>query len=131
MGYNVATTIIECNEVQIYDYEVKVVMEEVDEIDERGKPTGNKTHPKPPYSKMTLRNKLQRIRFDNDQIFHTAIMICKGPETGISNIVVAYDPNDPLYKEKYEFAKRTVANIACFMYHWLEQRGYCKSTRGL
>jgi len=56
-------------------------------------------------------------------------MVCKGPETGISGIVVAYDPNTALYREKYEFAKRTVANLACFMHHWLAQCGYCESTR--
>ena len=129
MGYNVATTIIECNEVQMYDYEVKVVMEEVDEIDETGQPTGNKTRPKPPYSKTTLRNELQRIRFDNDQIFHTAIMICKGPESGLSNVVVTYDTHDPLYKEKFKFAQHTINNLACFMFHWLQKCGYSASTR--
>ena len=129
MGYNVATTIIECNEVQIYDYEVKVVMEEVDELDRNGNPTGLKRRPKPPYSKTTLRKELQRIRFNDDQIFHTAIMVCKGPETGISNVVVTYDTHDPLYKEKYNFAQHTINNLACFMYHWLQKCGYSSGTR--
>jgi hypothetical protein len=121
MGYNIATTIVECGEVQLYDYEVKVKMKPVTA------PTGEVLYPKPPYAKTTLRKELQRIRFNNDQIFHTAVMTCRGPETGISGIVVAYDPHDPLYRDKYEFAKRTVANLACFMHHWLLQCGYCES----
>jgi hypothetical protein len=56
-------------------------------------------------------------------------MVCKGPETGFSGIVVPYDPHDQMYREKYDFAKRTVANLACFMHHWLLQCGYCDSTR--
>jgi hypothetical protein len=129
MGYNVATTIIECNEVQIYDYEVRVTMEEVDETDEEGNPTGHKTRPKPPYSRTTLRKELQRIRFNDDQIFHTAILVCKGPEAGISNVVVTYDTQDPLYKEKFKFAQNTINNLACFMFHWLQKCGYSTSTR--
>ncbi len=31
MGYNLKTTILECSEVQLYDYEVKVAMEEIEE----------------------------------------------------------------------------------------------------
>jgi len=123
MGYNVATTIIERNEVQIYDYEVKVVMEDVEETDEEGNPTGHRTRPKPPYSKTTLRNELHRIRIDGDQIFHTAIMVCKGPESGISNVVITYDTQDPLYKEKFKFAQHTINNLACFMFHWLKRCG--------
>ena len=122
MGYNIATTIVECGEVQLYDYEVKVKMEPLET------PSGI-LRPKPPYAKTTLRKELQRIWFNNDQIFHTAVMVCRGPDTGISGIVVAYDPHDPLYREKYEFAKRTVANLACFMHHWFLQCGYCDSTR--
>jgi hypothetical protein len=122
MGYNIATTIVECGEVQLYDYEVKVKMETIETH-------SGPVRPKPPYAKTTLRKELQRIRFNDSQIFHTAVMVCRGPETGISGIVVAYDPHDPLYREKYEFAKRTVANLACFMHHWLIQCGYCESTR--
>ena len=29
MGYNIAMTVLECSEVQLYDYEVKVKMEQV------------------------------------------------------------------------------------------------------
>ena len=129
MGYNVATTIIDCNEVQLYDYEVKVTMEEVEVLDDKGNPTGQTTRPKPPYSRTTLRKELQRIRFNNDQIFHTAIMVCKGPETGTSNVVVTYDTQDPLYKEKFKFAQNTINNLACFMFHWLQKCGYSTSTR--
>jgi hypothetical protein len=129
MGYNVATTIIDCAEVQLYDYEVKVRMEPVEELDESGKGTGKTIIPKPPYARTTLRKELQRIRFNGDQIFHTAVMIGKGPETGMSSIVVAYDTDDPAYREKYDFAKKTASNLSCFMYHWLKQCGYSESTR--
>lgn len=123
MGYNIATTVLEYSKVQLFDYEVKVKMEAVQ------LPSGELTRLKPPYVCTTLRKELQRIRFNDDQIFHTAVMVCKGPETGISVIVVTYDPNDTLYHEKYEFTKRTVASLACFMHHWMIQCGYCDSTR--
>lgn len=42
---------LECNDVQLYDYDVKVAMAETDELDEDGTPTGRKTKPKPPYKK--------------------------------------------------------------------------------
>lgn len=32
MGYNLTTTILEFNEVQLYDYKVKVAMEEIKEV---------------------------------------------------------------------------------------------------
>ncbi len=127
MGYNLKTTILECSEVQLYDYEVKVAMEEVEETS----PTGSlrKIKPKPPYAKTTLRKELQRIRVNGEQVFHTAVMTCKGPETGMSRIVISDDPSDPLRTQKYDFAKRTVANLACFMHHWLISCGYNASTR--
>jgi hypothetical protein len=129
MGYNIATTILECNEVQLFDYDVKVKMEPIEVLTAEGTPTGRFQTPRPPYARTNIRKELQRIRLNGEQIFHTAIMICKGPETGFSGIVVPYDPHDPQYREKYEFAKRTVASLACFMHHWLKQRGYCASTR--
>ena len=110
-------------------YEVKVKMAPVPLLDTEGKPTGKEEHPRPPYARTTIRKELQQLRVNGEQIFHTAVMVCKGPETGISGIVISYDPNTKMYKEKYEFAKRTVANLACFMHHWLRQKGYCDSTR--
>jgi hypothetical protein len=86
MGYNIATTVLECSEVQLFDYEVKVKMEPIQ------LPSAEVTRPKPPYARTTIRKELQRIRFNGDQIFHTAVMVCKGPETGISGIIVTYDP---------------------------------------
>lgn len=129
MGYNLATTIVECCDVQLYDYEVKVRMEEVEVLDENGSGTGTFITPKPPYARTTIRKELQRIRFNDCQIFHTAVMICQGPETGMSSVVVAYDPNGDLHKEKYEFARRTISSLSCFMFHWLKQCGYSESTR--
>jgi hypothetical protein len=129
MGYNIATTIIECSEVQLFDYEVKVRMESVEILDKEGVGTGQYETPKAPYARTTIRKEIQRIRFNGDQIFHTAVMIGRGPETGMSSIVVAYDTRDPLYRQKYEFARRTVANLSCFMFHWLKDCGYSESTR--
>jgi hypothetical protein len=39
MGYNLATIIIECSEVQLYDFEVKVKMAEHDVLSHDGTPT--------------------------------------------------------------------------------------------
>ena len=105
MGYNIATTIVECCEVQLYDYKVRVRMEPIEVLDEAGTGTGHHETPKLPYACTTIRKELQRIRFNDDQIFHTAVMIGKGHETGMSSVVVSYDPNDLLYREKYEFAR--------------------------
>ena len=128
MGCNIGTTVIECSEVQLYDYEVKVRMALVPSLHADGAPNGNMEQPCPLIARTAIRRELQRIWFNGDQLFHTAVMVCKGPEMGISGAVVSYDTNDPLYQEKYKFAKRTVANLACFMHHWLRQYGYCEST---
>jgi hypothetical protein len=81
-------------------------MEQVEILDESGAGTGMFDTPRPPYARTTLRRELQRIRINDEQVFHTAVMIGKGPETGLSSVVVAYDPHDPLYKAKYEFARK-------------------------
>ncbi len=127
MGYNIATTILECNEVQLFDYDVKVAMETVSEKASDG--TTTLTTPKPPYAKTNLRKELQRIRFNGEQLFHTAVMTCTGPDSGMSRIVISYKPSDPLRTEKYNFAKRTISNLACFMHHWWIECGYNESTR--
>jgi len=127
MGYNLATTILECNEVQLFDYDVKVAMEAIPKPAEDGTVTW--VTPKPPYAKTNLRKELQRIRFNGSQLFHTAVMTCMGPESGLSRVVISYKPSDPLRTEKYNFAKSTVSNLACFMYHWWKECGYNESTR--
>ncbi len=127
MGYNIATTILECNEVQLFDYDVKVAMEPIPMTATDG--TSTLITPKPPYAKTNLRKELQRIRFNGVQLFHTAVMTCTGPESGLSRVVITYKPSDPLRAEKYNFAKRTVSNLACFMYHWWQECGYNESTR--
>ena len=129
IGYNLATTVLECNDVQIYDYDVKVAMEETEEMDEAGIPTGKKLKPKPPYAKTNLHKELQQIRINGEPLFHTAVMTCKGPDSGTSRIVMTYNSSDSLWQKKYNFAKTTVANLACFMYHWWIQCGYNASTR--
>jgi hypothetical protein len=74
-------------------------------------------HPKQLYTCTTIQKELQYIRFNDEQIFHTAIMTFHRPETDISGFDVTYDPNAPLYDEKFEFAKGTKANLACFVHH--------------
>ncbi len=103
MGYNLATTILECNEVQLYDYEVQVAMEEIEEVAPNG--TKHVIRPKPPYAKTTLHKELQRIRLNGEQVIHTAVMMGTGSEIGLSRVVITYDPRDPLRQEKYEFAR--------------------------
>jgi hypothetical protein len=127
MGYNLKTTILECNEVQLFDYDVKVAMEPIEETSADGATTTIK--PNPPYAQTNLRKELQRVRINGEQLFHTAIMTCKGPDVGMSRVVISYDPSDPLKAEKYAFAKKTVANLACFMHHWWIECGYNTSTR--
>jgi hypothetical protein len=61
MGYNIATTVLECNEVQLFDYEVKVKMSPVEVLDENGHGTGRWETPRPPYARTNLRKELQRI----------------------------------------------------------------------
>jgi hypothetical protein len=106
IGYNLATTVLEFSDVQIYDYDVKVAMEEVDELNEEGAPTGNKIKPKPPYAKTNLRRELQRIRINGHLLFHTAVMTCKGPDSGTSRVVITYNPTDPLRQKKYNLLKQ-------------------------
>jgi hypothetical protein len=60
MGYQIATTVIECSEVQLFDYKVKVKMGEIQ------LPSGESKRPKPPYARTTIRKELQRIRFNGD-----------------------------------------------------------------
>ncbi len=129
IGYNLATTIIECSDVQTFDYDVKVTMEEVYKVDDDGNPTQEKIVPKPPYAKTNLRRELQQIRMNGETLFHTAVMTGHGPDTGTSRIVIAYNPSDPNRQRKYNFLKNTIANLACFMYHWWIQCGYNDSTR--
>ena len=127
MGYNLKTTILECNEVQLFDYDVKVAMEPIEETAADGTVTLIK--PKPPYAQTNLRKELQRVRINGEQLFHTAIMNCTGPDVGMSRIVISYDPSDPDRATKYAFAKQTVSNLACFMHHWWIECGYNESTR--
>jgi hypothetical protein len=53
MGYNIAPTVLECSEVQLFDYEVKVKMEQIQ------LPPGELTCPRPPYARTTIRKELQ------------------------------------------------------------------------
>jgi hypothetical protein len=91
MGYNLAITIIQCGEVQLYSYEVAVKMAEQEILFNDGGPTGQNFCPQLPYVRTTIRKELQRIhlQMNNAQFIHTAVMTCKGPESGLSCIVIS------------------------------------------
>ncbi len=127
MGYNLKTTILECNDVQLFDYDGKVVMEPIEGTSTNG--TATTIKPKPPYAQTNLRKELQNVCINGEQLFHTAVMTCKGPDVGMSWVVISYDSSDPNKAEKYAFAKQTVSNLACFMHHWWLECGYNSSTR--
>ena len=52
MGYNLATTILECNDEQLFDYDVKVAMEPMEETSAHRAVLNVK--PKPPYATTNL-----------------------------------------------------------------------------
>ena len=82
MGYNLASTILECNDMQLYDYEVKVAMEKQVMTSEDG--TVTTLQPTPPYATTNFRKELRGVRIIGEQFFHTAVMTCKVPDTGVS-----------------------------------------------
>jgi hypothetical protein len=69
MGYNIVTTVLECSEVQLFDYDVKVEMEQVEIISEDGTHTSRFKQPRPPYACTNIRKELQRIWVNGDQVF--------------------------------------------------------------
>lgn len=83
--------------------------------------------PKNPYANTNLRKELQLVRFNNGQLFHTAVMTCKGPDTGMSRVIISYIITDPLMSKKCAFACQTISNLACFMHHWWIECGYVKA----
>ena len=91
IGYSLATTRLQCNNVQLYDYDVKVAMEEKEELDENGDPTGQRITPIPPYAKTNLCKELQCIRKNGELIFQMAVMTGRGLDTGASCIVISYN----------------------------------------
>ena len=74
MGYNLKTTILECNEVQLSDNNVKVAIEPIEETAADG--TVILIKPKPPHAQTNLRKNLQQIRINREQLFHTSVMTC-------------------------------------------------------
>jgi hypothetical protein len=91
-------------------------MEPKEIIDLNGRGTGRYEQPNPPYA-CIIRKELQHIRFNDDQIFYTALWHIKTRKLEFLEFL-SYDPNDHLYLEKYEFAKQTAADLACLMDHW-------------
>jgi hypothetical protein len=118
MGYNAATAIYDCGDVLNYDVEVKVKMQDIQELDSEGTPTGRVFTPAPPYKRTTLRKELTKITLNGERVFHAAIKTMSGPDGGISRVVVPYNPRSPTCQEIQTFAKHTLANLACFFYHW-------------
>ena len=111
-GYNLSTMTLETSDVLTWDYQVKVKMREVEEIDKTGNKTGKVVRPLPAHKITTLRKELQRILCGGSQIFHTAVINESGPDKGISRVVVEYDPDDPRCDDKLAFAKQTVGTLA-------------------
>ena len=129
MGYNAATTIYDCADVLNYDVEVKVKMAAKTLHDTNGRPTGEVHYPEPPYKRTTLRKELTKITFNGQRVFHAAVITRTGVDNGMSQVVVPYDPNNPTCQGLQKFAKHTLANLACFFYHWWHKiAGYHEST---
>jgi hypothetical protein len=103
-------------------------MREVEEIDKTGNKTGKVVRPLPAHKITTLRKELQSVLCGGSQIFHTAVINESGPDKGISRVVVEYDPDDPRCDDKLAFAKQTVGTLACFIYKFMEHKGYDDST---
>jgi hypothetical protein len=127
-GYNLSTMTLETSDVLTWDYQVKVKMREVEEIDKTGNKTGKVVRPLPAHKITTLRKELQSVLCGGSQIFHTAVINESGPDKGISRVVVEYDPDDPRCDDKLAFAKQTVGTLACFIYKFMEHKGYDDST---
>jgi hypothetical protein len=129
MAYNAGTAVYDCAEVMNYDLEVKVKMAAQKVVDEEGRDTGELKAPPAPYKRTTLRKEMANVTLNGNRVFHSAIMTRAGPDVGISRVTVPYDPRNPACQEVQTFTKHTLANLACFFYHWwTHEAGYHEST---
>ena len=128
-GYNIRTTVLDCKHVQSWTHPVKVAMAEVDELDEEGNPTGNKITPERPYERTWIAKELMNLTVNNHQVFHTFVTNQTGYEHGVTRCVVMSDPRNPYTPAIRQFARNTLANLNCFLYHHLSKTmGFHEST---
>ena len=129
MGTQLLTTPFSCGHVNFWEHPVRVKMAEQEVFDSSGKPTGRFATPVAPYKRTSLRNELQDITINGTQVFHTAIVTEKGPETGYSTVIVAADPSNPYTPAIREFARNTLAHLPAFFHHYLRKvKGFHEST---
>jgi hypothetical protein len=129
MAYNAATAVYDCAEVMNYNLEVKVKMATQQALNDSGNKTDDWHTPPAPYKHMTLRKEMANVTLSGHRVFHSAIITRAGPDAGTSRVTVPYDPRNPAYQEVQLFAKHTLANLACFFYHWwTHEAGYHEST---
>eukprot|EP00956_Cyclotella_meneghiniana_P004446 scaffold5449_cov52-Cyclotella_meneghiniana.AAC.14 len=129
-GHNLRTTVMECRHVSHWHHPVKVAMREKEKIDPvDGKPTGEMYEPERPYTRTTLAKELSNLTINGEQVFLAVVVNQAGPDVGVTNVVVANDPECPYTPAIRQFAQNTLADLNCFMYHHLTiNMGYCKST---
>ena len=119
MGYQATSVIVECPYVQNWCLKVKLKMAQVDETTADGTPTGNKTRLKPPHKPTNLLHELQKIQYDDEVVFHMAVVREEGLDIGISRVVVEYDvENNPRAKQKLKWAKHVLKNFPSWIYHF-------------
>ena len=129
MGVNLGTDIVECPEIDSLDVEVKVRMAEVDEVDEKGKPTGRKIEPEGPYKNTTLRRELAGPQLNGQPLFLTGVVTAVGNDTGVTRLVYPYNPKDPANAERQKRVKHIASNMAAWWYcYWTHVLGYSEST---
>ena len=68
-SYNLSTMTLETSDVLTWDYQVKVKMREIEEIDKAGNKTGKVVRPLPAHKITTLRKELQSVLCGGSQIF--------------------------------------------------------------
>ena len=128
-AYNLRSTVLECRHVAYWHHPVKVAMLEVDELNPDGTPTGRKIVPERPYERTCLAKELANITMNGVQVFHSMVINQTGPEVGVTNVVVANDPECPYTPAIRQFAQNTLADLNCFLFHHLTTNmGYSPST---
>jgi hypothetical protein len=93
-------------------------MAEVDEIGVDGKPTGKKITPPRSRARICLRDLLLDITINGTQVFESAIITEKGPDQGVSRVVVNANPANPYTPAIRQFAENTLQHFGSFVYFW-------------
>lgn len=125
-GYNLRTTVMECKHVVQWFHPVKVAMEERGEINqEDSSPTGRKITPECPHARTCLAKEMMNITINGIQVLHSFVINQAGLDVGVTNVVVACDPECPYTPAIRQFAQSTLADFNCFIYHHLTKNmGY-------